>query len=101
VAPFRGSLQRQPDRLGNFIIANLARAAGTRLVVKSIHAAICKSPPPFADGVLNRSDAASNHLVLQSLGRQQYNARPLRQALCRTPTPRQPVCTENLSELLT
>src|SRR5512132_3441273 len=55
--------QRQTDRLGNLVIADLPRRSGTRLVVKPVDAMLGKAPTPFADGVLVGVERLSDRLV--------------------------------------
>src|SRR5258708_25266449 len=92
-APVRGAfwrrLQGQPDRLGDLVIADLARPARTGLVQKSVQALLGKSPAPFADCVLDSARAFGDRLVFQPVRRQQDDLRALRQALCWAPAPRQ------------
>lgn len=82
-------LQGLPDRLGDLVIPDLARPARARLVKKSIHTLFGKAPPPFANRILHGASAMGDGLVLQPLGRQKHDPRPLRQALTRAPSPRQ------------
>jgi hypothetical protein len=55
-------LQGQPDRLGDLVIADLARPAWAGLVQKSVQALLGKSPAPFADCVLDSARAIGDAL---------------------------------------
>src|SRR3546814_3568634 len=94
----RRRLQGQPDRLGDLVIADLARPARPRLVVKPVETLFGETPPPLADRVLHRPNAMGDRLVVQPRGRQQDDVRALRQALGRAPAPRQR-SEEHTSEL--
>src|SRR3546814_13626652 len=87
----RRRLQGQPDRLGDLVIADLARPARPRLVVKPVETLFGETPPPLADRVLHRPNAMGDRLVVQPRGRQQDDVRALRQALGRAPAPRPPL----------
>ena len=53
----RRRLQRQANRLGDRVIANLPRRVGTRLVEKAIEAMLSESAAPFAHRVGGRANA--------------------------------------------
>jgi len=77
-------VERQTDRLGNLVIADLPRRSGTRLVVKPVDAMLGKAPTPLADGVLVGVERLSDRLVRYPVRRREHDPRPPRQSLCRS-----------------
>ncbi len=75
--PMRGagrrSLQRQADRLGDLVVADLPRRAGPRLIEQPIQSVRRKTAPPFAHRVGIRSNLKANRLVLHPSRRRQDN----------------------------
>jgi len=69
------------DDLGDLVIADPTRRAGTRLVVNTIHAQLREPPPPFAHRVRGRAEANADVLVVLAFGGKQNDTRPLRQPL--------------------
>src|SRR3546814_19057865 len=59
----RRRLQGQPDRLGDLVIADLARPARPRLVVKPVETLFGETPPPLADRVLHRPNRSEERRV--------------------------------------
>src|SRR5271154_2766502 len=47
---------RLANDLGDLVIADLARRAGTGLVIETLDPMLCKPPPPFAHGVGRKRD---------------------------------------------
>jgi hypothetical protein len=78
----RCCLQGQTHRLGNFVIADLARRAAAGLVTQPANPLLGKASAPFADGVLVGPDDLGNDLVLHPVCCRQHNPRPSRQPLC-------------------
>ena len=74
--------QRQTDRLGNLVIADLPRRPGTRLVVKPVDAMLGKAPTPLADGVLVGVERLSDRLVRHPVRRREHDPRPPRASPC-------------------
>jgi hypothetical protein len=77
----RRRLERLTDDLGDLVIADPTRRAGTRLVVNTIHAQLREPPPPFAHRVRGRAEANADVLVVLAFGGKQNDTRPLRQPL--------------------
>jgi hypothetical protein len=50
-----------------------------------------KAPPPFADRIRIGLEGLGDDLVLDPLGGGEHNPGPFRQALSRSPAPRQPL----------
>jgi len=73
----------------DFVVANLARCAGPRLVVETVHTAFGKAIAPCANGRSADTDLGSDLLVVETARCNQHNARPLRQSLRRTVLARQ------------
>ena len=82
-------LQRFADRVRDFVVANLARCAGERLVVETVHTAFGKAIAPCANGRSAETDLGSDLLVVEPARCNQHDARPLRQGLRRTVLARQ------------
>src|SRR5215467_13360901 len=81
----RCCFQRQTDRFGNLIIADLARPPRPQLIQKSVKPAFRIAAPPFADCVRIDSQRRTNLFVLQTFRSKQDNPSPTGQAL-RRPT---------------
>jgi hypothetical protein len=92
-APVRRSprrrLKRLANDLGDLVIADLARRAGTGLVTETLDPMLCKPRPPFAHGVGRSPDPQADGLVLLAFRGQKDDARPLGQPLRRLPSRRQ------------
>ena len=82
-------LQRPPDRVGDCVIADPARRARARLVVKAVQAVRHEPLAPLA----NRSPANAQPLgdqpIVTSISRRKHDASALRQPLPGRPPPRQ------------
>jgi len=87
----RRRLQRQANRLGDRIIADLARRPWTRFVQQSLDPPFREPPSPLAHGIRRSVHPCANVFVFKTLSRQQHNPRALSQALRRPPTRRQPL----------
>jgi hypothetical protein len=85
----RGGLQRQADRLGDLVIADLPRRAGARLIIKPLDAALGKTSAPFADRILIGADGSRDQLVFYTSGGREYDPCPARHTLGRPSTARQ------------
>ena len=75
--------QSAPDDLRDPLIVDRARSPGARFVVEAIEPMLGKAPTPLADRVGVGTHLLHNRLVLQPIGRRQYDPRPPRQALGR------------------
>lgn len=75
-------LQRLADRARDFVVANLARRAGPRLVVETVHTVVGKAVAPGADRVRADPKLRRDLFVLE-------NACPLRHGLRRAVLARQ------------
>ena len=82
-------LQGQTDHLGDRIVADPPRRAGTGLVVQPVEALLGEPATPLADRVLVRTQSLRNRLVRHAVRRGEDDARPPRQPLRRPPPPRQ------------
>lgn len=82
-------LQRFADRARDFVVANLARRAGPRLVVETVHTVVGKAVAPGADSVRADPKLRRDLFVLETASRRQHNARPLRHGLRRAVLARQ------------
>jgi hypothetical protein len=85
----RRRLKRLANDLGDLVIADLARRAGTGLVIETLDPMLRKPPPPFAHGVGRSPDPQADGLVLRAFRGQKDDARPLGQPLRRLPSRRQ------------
>jgi len=79
----RCRFQGQPDRLGNLIITDFARAPRTRLVEKSIDPALRIAAPPLSHRVGIDIERRANLFVFQTSRRRQHNPGTARQLLRR------------------
>ena len=77
----RRCLKGLANDLGDLVVADLARRAGTGLVVETIHAMLGEPTPPFAYGVGRSAHPQADVLVLRAFRREQHHARPLGQPL--------------------
>ena len=75
----RRRLKGLANDLGDLVIADLARRAGTGLVTKTRHPMFGEPPPPFSDRVGRRAHPQADGLVLPAFGGQKNDARPLGQ----------------------
>lgn len=85
----RCRLQRQADRLGNFVVADLPRRTATRLVMQPVKPVRGEALAPFADGLLVSPDLLRNRFVLLARRCGQHDPCPTRQALRGAPAARQ------------
>jgi len=74
-------LQRSADRVGDLVVADLARCSRSRLVEQSIEPFCGKAPTPFADCIGVRAHLNADRLILQPGCSGQNDARPTRHRL--------------------
>ena len=77
----RRRLERLANDLGDLVIADLARRAGTGLVIKTRHPMFGEPAPPFSNRVGGCAQPQADVLVCHPCRRVQDDARPLRQPL--------------------
>ena len=78
----RRLFQGEADDLGDPLIVDRARSPRARFVVEAVEPMLGKAPTPLADRVrVGTSPAVHNRLVLQPIGRRQYDPRPPCQTL--------------------
>ncbi len=77
----RRRLERLANDLGDLVIADLARRAGTGLVIKTRHPMFGEPAPPFSNRVGGCAQPQADVLVCHPFRRVQDDARPLRQPL--------------------
>ena len=87
--PGRRRLQRQPDRLGDLVVADLARRAGPRLVEQPVQPVRGEAATPLAHRVGVRPHLGADRLVLHPGCRRQHDPRPPRHRLPGLLRPRQ------------
>ena len=78
---FWARFQRLADHGGDFVVANLARRARTRLVVETIHSALRKAIAPRANCCGTDTHLVRDLLVVEPGRRSENNTGPLRQRL--------------------
>jgi hypothetical protein len=79
----RPRFQRHANRLRDLLIANLARGARARLIVKTVKMMNRKSTPPLPHCVFAGVDLVANGLVLQTVRSRKDDPRSSRQSLPR------------------
>ena len=77
----RCRLQRQPDRVGDLAVADLAGRPWPRLVQQTVQPMRSEAAAPLADRVGVRPDLGADRLVLQPRRGRQHDARPARHGL--------------------
>ncbi len=87
----RRLFQGEADDLGDPLIVDRARSPGARFVVEAVEPMLGKAPTPLADRVRVGTHLLHNCLVLQPIGRRQYDPRPPCQTLGRLATASQTV----------
>ena len=87
----RRLFQGEADDLLDLLIADLARSPGARFVVEAVEPMLGKAPTPLADRVRVGTHLLHNRLVLQPIGRCQYDPRPPCQTLGRLAKPKKGV----------
>jgi hypothetical protein len=80
-SPRRPAFERSTDRVGDLVVANLARCARPRLVIQPIQPKSCEPLSPFANRPAENAQPFRDFAVMPARCRRQHNARSQRQRL--------------------